>query len=269
MDTVRGIGKHLLGEIAAPAPSYYRLVVRMCCRADAVVCTTVEQQELIAPHCRNVHTILDIHDDEVRAVKSDYATGDTLNLFWEGLPYTLPDFRLLSGALRALGTERRLAVHVMTNLSFGRLGGRLRKAQTRDVLDRLFDGAYLYQWNAEMLSTLATACDLAVIPLDLTHPLARGKPENKLLLMWRMGLPVIASATPAYTRAMAAAGVDGVCASAAQWSQSLRRFAQDEALRREAGQRGRAYAQRECDREALLARWDRVLDSVGVTSGSG
>ena len=32
-----------------------------------------------------------------------------------------------------------------------------------------------------MVSVIATACDLAVIPLPLDRPLERGKPETKLI----------------------------------------------------------------------------------------
>ena len=55
------------------------------------------------------------------------------------------------------------------------------------------------QWS-ETVSVIATACDLAVIPLPLDRPLERNKPETKLISFWRMGLPVVTSATPAYVR---------------------------------------------------------------------
>jgi len=37
-----------------------------------------------------------------------------------------------------------------------------------------------------------------VIPAVLGEPMFAGKPENKLLLFWRMGMPVITSSTAAY-----------------------------------------------------------------------
>jgi len=263
-DVVRGLGKYALGDLSRPVLSYRRAVERMCSRADAVICTTEEQRSAVGRFSPNVHLILDIYDSAVREVKSDYTAGETLNLFWEGLPYTLPEFGLLRKPLHELGEERPVVMHVMTDLRFGRWSRRVRTVETKDLTAKLFDRAYLYEWNELMLSRVASRCDLGIIPLDLSSPLARGKPENKLLLMWRMGLPTLASATPAYTRTMEAAGVEMTCTTRADWSQKLRAYALDEDRRRLAGERGRAYAEREFSRERMLQHWDAVFESVGL-----
>ena len=36
----------------------------------------------------------------------------------------------------------------------------------------------------------------------MNDPMMVGKPKNKLLLFWRMGLPTLVSAIPSYKRAM-------------------------------------------------------------------
>ncbi len=263
-DRLRGVGKYVIGELSRPVPSYRQAVERMCRRADAVVCVTEEQRHAIEPLCPNVHVVLDIQDYAVHGVKSDYTAGDTLNLFWEGLPYTLPEFGRLRDVLRELADERPVALHLMTDLSYGRLGRHIGAGQTRNFADKLFSRAYLYEWNELLLSQVASGCDLGVIPLDLSNPFARDKPENKLLLMWRMGLPALCSATPAYERAMRAAGVDMSCTSADDWAHKLRHYAADADARRIAGERGHAYAEREFSRDRMLARWDAVLESVGL-----
>ena len=33
---------------------------------------------------------------------------------------------------------------------------------------------------------------MAIIPIDLTDAFARGKPENKLVMLWQLGMPVLA-----------------------------------------------------------------------------
>ena len=113
-----------------------------------------------------------------------------------------------------------------------------------------------------MVSVIATACDLAVIPLPLDRPLERGKPESKLVSFWRMGMPVVTSATPAYARTMQAAGQHLHCASEAQWVEVLGRLIEDAGARERAGRGGRAFAEREYGDERLLAAWDQVLDSL-------
>jgi hypothetical protein len=263
MDLVRGTGKWALGDFGRPALSYRRELRRICAAADAVVCGTIEQAGLIEGLCDNRHVILDMQESAVREVKSDYGLGDTVNLFWEGLPTNLGAFAGVRAALAEIGRERPVVMHLMTKLSFGRLSGRLGRVQTTSRVAGLFDSAYLYEWNEQLVSRVATGCDLAVIPLDLTSPLARGKPENKLLLMWRMGMPTLTAATPAYARAMRAAGVAMTCRDEREWIEALRTVLADEDARRVAAQRGRAYAVGEHDAARICRRWDAVMDSVG------
>jgi glycosyltransferase involved in cell wall biosynthesis len=124
------------------------------------------------------------------------------------------------------------------------------------------DGVYLYQWNHDLLSAICTACDLAVIPLQLDDPFAAGKSENKLILFWRMGLPVVTSATTAYARSMKGAGLDMTCRTDEDWTRAIERCMDDEGARRAAGAAGRAFALREHGEDRMLDRWDAVLSSV-------
>jgi hypothetical protein len=103
---------------------------------------------------------------------------------------------------------------------------------------------------------------VAIIPLDLSDPFAAGKPENKVLLFWRMGVPAVVSASPAYARAMAGAGLDGACSSADDWCRALESLVTQESARAEAGRRSRAYAEANFSETQLLARWDAMFASL-------
>src|SRR5262249_29227519 len=184
--------------------------------------------------------------------------------FWEGLPYNVHEFAALSEVLRELNRERPVALHLMSLLDFGRYSGRLGRVQTSRLAGRRYERVYLYQWNEHLLSRVATGCALALIPLDLAKPMAAGKPANKLLLMWRMGMPTLVSATPAYMRAMSEAGVDGACRSERDWLHHMRRVLSDEDGRRLAAERGHAYATQEHSAERIFQRWDDVLQSIGL-----
>ncbi len=259
----RGTAKFLSREISRPAPSYRRAIERMCARADAVVCSTEEQRADIMAFNDNVHVILDSHTSVATATKEDYRAGPVFNLVWEGLPYTLGGFRAIAGVLRDLGRERPLALHLITDLRFRQYAGRFGRRETLDVARQIFDRCYLYQWNEHLLARIATGCDLGVIPLDLDDPFARGKPENKLLLLWRMGIPVVVSATPAYRRVLDAAGLAMACEDAAAWRATLGDYIESESLRADAGRRGAAFAEGHAGDARLLAGWDAVFHSVG------
>jgi hypothetical protein len=58
---------------------------------------------------------------------------------------------------------------------------------------------------------------MAIIPIDLSDNFNAGKPENKLILLWKIGIPVITSATPAYVRAMQAENLDMYCYTEKEW----------------------------------------------------
>jgi glycosyltransferase involved in cell wall biosynthesis len=212
-----------------------------------------------------VHIILDVHSTDARVHKADYQAGDVFNLVWEGLPCNVTQLYQIQGVLAKLKARRKMALHLITDLEFQRYMGRYGRTQTVNLTRGLCDRVYLYSWNEQMCSSIVCASDLAVIPIDLNDPFLRGKPENKLLLFWRMGMPTVTSATPAYDRAMAKAGLSMTCRSEDDWVSTIEKYVADEVSRREAGLAGRAFAESEYSEEAILRRWDQLLESILYT----
>ncbi len=261
---VRGLAKFLLRHTRHLHLDYRALLVAACRRADAVVCATPEQREAVLPLCPNVHVALDFQPEAERKVKTDYTRGEVFNLVWEGLPENVVTFRCFSGAWRELRRRRKVALHLVTDLEVAMGSTMIWKRPTLRTVRRLLgrEGVYLYQWNQEMLARLCTACDLAVIPMPLEDPFRAGKPENKLVFFWRMGVPTVTSATPAYLRAMREAGLDMTCRSEDEWVRTLERLMDDEEARRSAGRRGREHVTTAFAEERLLAKWDGVFASL-------
>lgn len=257
---LRGPVKFVSREIRHPVLDYRRAIEAMCRRADAVVCTTVEQADDIRPLCPNVHVVLDAHGSLVRTTKTNYAVNGTVKIVWEGLPENLKSFAAIKPALDALAERADVSFHLITDLHYQE--SRFRRRDIKRLVDRYFREAYVYEWNEYMMSSVATACDLAVIPIPSDNPLYLGKPENKLLIFWRMGIPTIVSATPAYDRAMEACGLPMACVTIDEWIAVLERYIADESARREAGRRGQLYAEANHGEEALLPRWDAVFESL-------
>jgi glycosyltransferase involved in cell wall biosynthesis len=262
----RGVIKYAIGHTKELHLDYRALMEAACRRADAVVCCTEAQRESILPFCSNVHPILDFQPETEFAVKTDYKAGEPFHLVWEGLPQNLAEFTVIADVLRALKTRRKITLHLVTDLELARVSTDVLKQPTQNYVKKLlgFGDVFLYQWNHRTLSAIATACDLAIIPLRLDDAFAAGKSENKLILFWRMGVPVVTSATPAYRRAMTGAGLDWTCTTADDWARTLERAMDDEAARRAAGERGRRFALAEHGEDRLVGRWDRALASVGA-----
>jgi len=94
-----------------------------------------------------------------------------------------------------------------------------------------------------------------------------GKPENKLVLLWQLGMPVLTTATPVYRRVMDSAGLPMTCATASEWGEQLERLlTADPATLEALGRHGREFAERAYSREEFVARFDRAFESIGFST---
>lgn len=272
---LRGLAKYVSGEHKNLKLNYSLAVRQMCLRADAVVCTTLEQKEDIKNYCKNVHIILDFNFQVIRQEKLDHKTGQRINLVWEGQAENVQGFIQISKPLLELRKKYPIALHIITDLERRKYMNKYRRVSVLDDLKRIFGSSYLsntasgggsfvylYQWNLEMLSRIITGADIAVIPLDLNDSLMRGKPENKLILFWRMGMPVLVSASPAYKRVMDKCGLDSYCQNDAQWLVKLEEFIVDSNKRVSAALKGKTFAGRYYSEDEYLKQWDRLFQSV-------
>ena len=259
----RGIAKFVVRQNQRLLLNYTQGLESMCRRADAVICTTESQKEQILPLCPNVSIILDFHGSVVRAPKEDYAADDVFHFVWEGLPCSLRHLLEIKSALQELKKTRPFVLHAITDLEYGRfLGGRLIKRSTLDDARKIWPQMCLYAWNERTFAGIARNCDLALLPIPLEDPLSAGKPENRLLLFWRMGIPVLASSTVAYLGAMHDSGLSMCCTTQDQWLEALQYYTSTEHARKQAGERGKAFVDQCHSEENTLALWDRLLQSV-------
>lgn len=259
----RGLAKYVFGHTRRLRLSYWDAIADICRRADAVICATDEQRSAILAYCPNVHVILDVHDDVVTVRKQDYAAGDVFNLVWEGLPENLVSFREIGPVLRELGRKRPIALHLVTDLDWKPHLNRYGRRHSVDVAREIFEPSFLYAWNKNLSGTIISSCDLAVIPIALHLPLKVGKPENKLILFWRLGVPVVVSRTPAYARAMDRAGLDMTYVTPDEWMAGLEYYMTNESARRSAAQSGLRTAEGSYyGVPATLAKWDALAASV-------
>lgn len=258
---LRGLAKFVTRQSRYLRLDHWKAIEDMCRRSDAVVCVTEEQKDDISRHCKNVHIVLDIHNMYVGAKKS-YRSGDVFNLVWEGYPENVQAFYQLRDALREIDAKQPLALHLVTRWEFGRYMGKYLKRRTSDIARDILPRSYIYEWNDQLCSPIIEACDMALLPIDLDTPLTKGKPENKLLIFWRMGMPTLVSASPALERTMQRAELPMSCRNARDWRETLNRYVFDEAARADAGRRGKEFAEANFSEEKLLGQWDGVFESV-------
>lgn len=259
---LRGLAKFVNRQSRYLQLDYWKAIQSMCQRADAVVCSTEEQKKDIMEFCQNVHIILDVHSSVASRVKTDYSAGDVFNFVWEGLPGNVSSLNEIGEVLEHLQSKYKIALHLVTDLEYGQFMQKYWKKRTADVGRKIFSNTYLYEWNEQTCSAIITACDLALIPIPLDDRMMSGKPENKLLLFWRMGMPTVVSTTPAYERAMERSGLHMACRTQQEWQETLERYIIDESARREAGQRGKTFAESHYSEDQILKLWDSLFESV-------
>ena len=255
----RGTGKYLSRQQKYFRPNFWKTMEDMCACSEAVVCVTDEQVNSIRPFCKDVYKILDVMDEAVTNIKTDYSVGPVFNLVWEGLPWNLAHFYEIKEILSHIDQNNPIALHFITDVQYFQYLNSYHKKNSMDLINKIFHRSYLYQWNVTTFPKIALACDAAIIPLDLDNPLTKGKPENKLILLWKLGLPVITSASPAYDRAMKKAGLNQACHNPKDWVDQIEKLINDNQYRETTGIRAREFAEKEYHTNKVIEQWDKIF----------
>jgi hypothetical protein len=259
---LKGLGRYWEGRDSRLSPDFLRTLRETCRAVDGVICSTPEQRETILQYNPNVEISFDWFDEELGAPKRDFVRDGRLKLVWEGQAGTLRSIQTLRGPLN--GLKDKIELHVVTDPSVPRWYGRLGTLPATELLAGIECPIRLMPWRKETFSGHITAADLAVIPMDFSHPMFAKKPENKLVLLWKLGMPVLAASTPAYRRAMGAAGLDMVCETERDWTQRLAALAEAPAdTLAGLARRGRDHALGAYGEAAFRAPFDRMFTSLG------
>lgn len=260
--SMKGGARYLIGPDSRLSPDLRRTLIGACEAADAVICSTEEQRETIRRYNSNVFVSFDHFGDELGAPKPDYLPSGKLRIVWEGQSTTLPNLQVIREPLNDL--RDKVELHIVTDPLIHRYFGRFGSYPAMDALRGIECDKHFHRWERASFSRDITACDVAVIPIERSNALWWGKPENKLVLLWQLGMPVLATATPVYRRVMEAAEMDMICASTVDWARQLERLIDAAASDlSEVGNRCRQYATKTYSKDEFVARFDRAFAAVG------
>ena len=109
---------------------------------------------------------------------------------------------------------------------------------------------------------IITESDIAIIPINPHSNIAQGKPENKLILMWKMGMPTITHSTKSYDRVMQEAGINLSCKTNDDWLENLIKLSSEEKLRQSIGKKAKTYTEQNYSEEVILKKWDNLFESI-------
>ena len=267
-DYARGLAKKFSNQISGSIKPFSKHISDFCERSNAVICSSVEQEELVKRYNSNTHVILDSHE-EIPFNKPRLHIGKvptSHRILWEGQPATLPGVGKISEVLSHLSESYNLEFDFVTDLKYFKFLNKYYKKSTFDLLKRdhgeVVQSFNLVPWTPENLLFSSHNCNIAMIPIDLSIPMQRLKPENRLLIMWRLGLPCLTSASSAYSRVAGKAGVNVVCENLDAWLVNFRQLLDNPGFAYEEIIRGQDYLLENHTRALLLGKWDRAIESV-------
>lgn len=265
VDALRSLYYYFSRRTSTFSLSYKRIVRDMIANSDVVVCGSAEQKSRLDPYHPNVHVIRDYFLDDIAVIKTCYELRrpTELNILWEGFSHgNIRCFEMLRDILTDV-SGYDIHLHVITDPSYCRIGGSVNCSATFTVLEKVFAGSliklHLYDWNDLTFSAIAASCDFALIPIPQDNQMMMKKPENKLLLLWSIGLPTIATNTGSYSRVMQAIGHHYVASSVSEWKEKIQLLASDGDIREQYVKSAKIYLNDHCSESSILASWDEVF----------
>lgn len=266
-DFARGISKRLDKQIGSGLHSFTTYLKDFCKKSNVVICSSPEQEEIIREINKNTRVILDSHDEiPFRNVgtKLNLVNESVKSILWEGQSTTIPGLRFVSPALKIISQDNNLKVSFITDKNYYLVLGKYFRRRTFNLIQRHSnlnpDQIFINSWSPENLTNQAARSHLAIIPTDLSIPLIRLKPENRLLIMWRLGLPCLTSASPAYKRVANYVGVDSICETSIEWRLKMQQLLDDPELARIQAVKGQAYIRDHHTGPFLLKKWDEAIE---------
>lgn len=265
-DLARGVSKYVSGDIAGFPRKFTRIVEKICERSSAVICSSPEQRELILPYSNNVHVILDSHAEFPTLPPRKPNKHEPPHLLWEGMPATIRGISQVVEAISESKLKNLVNLEFVTDLSYFLFHGKYFERDTQSLISKLLKNSEvqsaLKPWSNKNLIAAAQKASLGVIPINLEHPIQFFKPENRLLIMWRLGLPCLTSASPAYSRVSSLAGVDACCDSVSDWVEKIELINSSLEFAHENAVFGQDYVKNFHNSDILLEKWDQAFASV-------
>lgn len=267
-DFLRGFSKIVFREVSGFPRPFSSMVANFCMYADAVICSSVEQRTLVDKYTSNSHIILDSHHEiGFKKIQKDRQFGKFSNgILWEGQPATIKALETINHELYSLRSDYKLDLRLVTDENYYMLLNRFIARRTKSLLSnfkiKTDEELKITPWSPDSLDIAASTSIFSILPLDLNNQLHLMKPENRLLIMWKLGLPCLVSPIHSYRRISNQIDYQLVCNSINDWKEIGTRLIEDTEFRITESLKGQAYVEDFHNSRILLSKWDNVIDSL-------
>jgi hypothetical protein len=259
-DFMRGTAKSLLLKHQTYPRRYTSIVAEACRNVDLVVCSSIEQQVTIMKHNKNTRIILDNHSEIPLVNFTSRESRSHSPLFWEGTTFTLSGLEKLMYQFSTTNTP----VNLVTDEYHFKLLGKYFPQSVRERLDTTIgkNRYQLHSWSIENLVRVAMSSGVAVLPVETADNLQAMKPENRLLIMYRLGLPCLTSPIPSYKRVESVLKIGTTCDSPYEWIKKWSDICNDENFAEYHVLKGQQYLRDFHSEELINAKWDEAVSSL-------
>jgi len=169
-------------------------------------------------------------------------------------------------SLIELNDKTNFELRLLTDINYFGFMNRFLPRKTSDLVSRTMgpklSNVEVVPWNLSNLIREASQSTLSIIPLNVGIPIQYYKPENRLLIMWRLGLPTLTTAIPSYMRVSDAIHERFVCDNQLAWLQMMLEYSSDSDRAYEQVKLGQNYLRTQHNGEVLLQKWDEAVASI-------
>ena len=261
-DFIRGCSYVASGRISTFPRGFRGILKTYVGYFDGIVCSCVEQAAAWSRLFPGpIFDILDFHE-EIDSRADVSGVKERTGIFWEGLPYTLKHFENLKPFLQVIADDSRI-LEICTSLNQKRYLNRYLALDPRKIMRKAARESNVQfcitKWNRHSIGEVSSRCQLGVIPMSLGKSYDHLKAENRLLIMWKLGLPVLTSPLESYLRVQKESGIDFVCLDNAEWIKKYKLLTLDLEFREQYLQLASTYLQKNHSESLLLRKWDNVI----------
>ena len=259
-DIARGVAKSILRKHQTYPRAYSSIVQETCRNVDLVICSSPEQRMTVLPFNPHVEVILDNHSEipDMPFKLIDNNRGSVA--LWEGTPHTLQGLENLVVECDSLPNH----INIVTDLTYFKYMNRYLRFNTASRLRQTFGSQQfnLTSWSVPNLVSARELSNFSLIPVDENDSIQALKPENRLLIMFKLGIPTLTSNIPSYARIERLLNSKFTCKSWEDWETKISDLMRNPEIGEHQINLGKRYLAQFHNEDLLFDAWDRAIQGV-------
>jgi glycosyltransferase involved in cell wall biosynthesis len=239
-----------------------RYYVRLLQQCDWVVVGSAGQAESFRDYVRGVSVITDAVLDSDSRFTANYVNRKPCRLVWFGNVMSLYGLTSIQYVLDKLAQTGDYELHLITSteIKYGLAGRWPRNGPEFMARQRI--PCWFHPWSLTTCAHDLAAGDIALIPVEPGPNYNRHKPAGRVLLAMALGLPVVASAIPAYEAVIDQGRTGYIARTPDEWITFIEQLTHSPAQRQAMGLAARHFSLNNYGEQNFLQRYQATINQV-------